>query len=162
MVNPVGIFGPVLGQDYATSILIVKRLLDGSMPGCPDVWFGVVDVRDVVNLHLLAMTNPAARGNRFLATSEDFINVRDVARVLKNDLGGAGAKVPTRALPNWLMRLIGLFDSQVRSVTPELGEHKNAVNEKARRLLGWTPISPQNAIIATARSLLELGLVKRI
>jgi nucleoside-diphosphate-sugar epimerase len=68
VVNPVGIFGPVLGPDYSTSILIVKRLMDGSIPGCPDLWFGAVDVRDVADLHLRAMIDPAAHGERFLAT----------------------------------------------------------------------------------------------
>ena len=73
VVNPVGVLGPVLGPDYSTSILLVKRLLDGTMPGCPDIWFGAVDVRDVVDLHLKAMTDPAARGERFLATGGDFV-----------------------------------------------------------------------------------------
>ena len=160
VVNPVGIFGPVLGSDYSTSILIVKRLLDGSLPGCPDLWFGTVDVRDVADLHLKAMTDPAARGERFLATSEDFVSIRQIARILRENLGGAARKVPTRPMPSWLMRVAGLFDLQVRGVLPELGKHKNATNEKARRLLGWAPRSPKDAVLATARSLLDLGLLQ--
>jgi dihydroflavonol-4-reductase len=160
VVNPVGIFGPVLGPDYSTSILIVKRLMDGSMPGCPDLWFGVVDVRDVAALHLKAMLEPAARGQRFLATSEDFVSILQIAKMLKENLGAAAGKVPTRSLPGWLLRLIGLFDAQVRGVVPELGKRKNATNEKARRLLAWAPRSPREAVLATAQSLLELGLVK--
>lgn len=159
-VNPVGIFGPVLGPDYSTSILFVKRLLDGSVPGCPDIWFGVVDVRDVADLHLRAMTDPAARGERFLATSGDFLSVLEIARILKNGTGDAGRKVPARRLPGWLMRIVGLFDPEVRGVLPELGKRKNATNEKARRLLGWAPRSPEDAALATARSLLDLGLLK--
>ncbi|MDR3516079.1 MAG: aldehyde reductase [Azospirillaceae bacterium] len=160
VVNPVGVFGPVLGPDYSTSILLVKRLLDGSLPGCPDLWFGAVDARDVAELHLKAMTSPAARGERFLATAGDFISVRQLAQILKAGAGTAGGKVPTRAVPTWLMRVIALFDAQVRAVVPELGKHKNASNEKARRLLGWTPRSAADAALATARSLLELGLLK--
>lgn len=160
VVNPVGVFGPVLGPDYATSILLVKRLLDGSMPGCPDIWFGVVDVRDVAELHLKAMTHPAARGERFLATAGDFVSVLQIARILKDGAGDAARRVSTRPLPNWLMRVVGLFDPQVKGVLPELGKHKNASNEKARRLLGWAPKSPSDAVLATARSLLELGLLK--
>ncbi len=159
-VNPVGVFGPVLGPDYSTSIVLVKRLLDGSLPGCPDIWFGGVDVRDVADLHLKAMTDPAARGERFLATAGDFVSVRQIAQILKDGAGTAARKVSTRRLPSWLMRLIGLFDPQVRGVLPELGEHKNASNEKARRLLGWAPRSPADSILATARSLLELRLLK--
>jgi nucleoside-diphosphate-sugar epimerase len=160
VVNPVGIFGPVLGSDYSTSILIVKRLLDGSLRGCPDLWFGAVDVRDVADLHLRAMTDPAARGERFLATSEDFLNVRQIAHILKENVGHAVRKVATRPIPTWVLRVVGQFDPQVAAVLPELGKHKNATNEKARRLLSWVPRSPRDAIVATARSLLDLGLLK--
>ena len=162
VVNPVGIFGPALGPDYSTSILLVKRLLDGTVPGCPDLWFGAVDVRDVAELHLKAMTAPAARGERFLATAEDFVSIRQIALILKNEAGDAGRKVPTRSVPNWLMRLVGLFDAEVRGIVPELGTRKNASNAKARRLLGWAPRSPREAVLATARSLLELGLLKTV
>jgi nucleoside-diphosphate-sugar epimerase len=160
VVNPVGVFGPVLGPDYSTSIVLVKRLMDASIPGCPDIWFGVVDVRDVADLHLKAMTHPAARGERFLAISGDFASIRQIAQMLKDGAGAAARKVPTRPLPGWLMRAVGLFDSQVKGILPELGKHKNASNEKARRLLGWAPRSPKEAILATARSLVELRLLK--
>lgn len=159
VVNPVGIFGPVLGPDYSTSILLVKRLLDGSMPGCPDLWFGVVDVRDVADLRLKAMSAPVARGERFLATGGDFVSVLQIAQILKDGSGAGARKVPTRLLPNWLMRVIGMFDRQVSGLLPELGKQKHASNEKARRVLGWTPRSPGEAILATAQSLFDLGLV---
>jgi nucleoside-diphosphate-sugar epimerase len=162
VVNPVGVFGPVLGPDYSTSIVLVKRLLDGSIPGCPNLWFGVVDVRDVADLHLKAMADPAARGERFLATAGDFLSVRQIAQILKDGAGDLARKVPARALPNWLMRVVGLFDPEVKGVLPELGKHKNGVNEKARRLLGWAPRSPKEAILATSQSLSELGLLKAI
>jgi nucleoside-diphosphate-sugar epimerase len=81
-VNPVGVFGPVLGPDYSTSILIVQKLMDGAVPGCPKVSFGVVDVRDVADLHLRAMTHPAAKGERFLAVAGDFLTMLDIAQVL--------------------------------------------------------------------------------
>ena len=160
VVNPVGVYGPILGPNLSTSILLVSRLLDGSLPGCPDLSFGVVDVRDVADLHLKCMTDPAACGERFLAIGGDFVSVRQIAQMLKDGVGELARKVPTRSLPNWLMRMAGLFDPQVKGILPELGKHKNASNEKARRLLGWTPRSPRDAILATARSLSELGLLK--
>ena len=80
VVNPVLVLGPVLGPDVSSSILLIKRLLDGAMPGCPDIWFGTVDVRDVADLHLRAMTDPAANGERFIATSGDFLSIRQIAR----------------------------------------------------------------------------------
>jgi nucleoside-diphosphate-sugar epimerase len=160
VVNPVLILGPVLGSDVSSSIVLVKRLLDGAMPGCPDIRFGTVDVRDVADLHLRAMTDPAASGERFIATSGDFLSVRQIALLLKDGAGELARKVPTRSLPNWLVRVVGLFDAEVKGILPELGKRKNASNEKARRLLGWAPRSPREAVLATARSLSELGLLK--
>ena len=83
VVNPVGVFRPVLGPDYSTSILMVQRLMDGAMPGCPQLYFGVVDVRDVADLHIRAMTDPAAKGERFLAVAGDFLSMQAIAKVLK-------------------------------------------------------------------------------
>ena len=109
VVNPPGIFGPVLGPDFSSSIELVKRLMNG-MPGCPQLYFGVVDVRDVADLHLRAMTNPAAKGERFIAVSGEAMSMLDIATVLKARLGEAAKKVPTRQLPNWLVRLAARFD----------------------------------------------------
>src|SRR5215468_4342437 len=120
VVNPVGVFGPVLGADYSTSILMVQRLMDGALPGCPKLWFGVVDVRDVADLHLRAMTNPAAKGERFLAVAGDFMSVRDIARVLKARMGAQARRVPTLQLPNWLVRIAAMRDPAVRQIVPEL------------------------------------------
>jgi nucleoside-diphosphate-sugar epimerase len=160
VVNPVGVFGPVLGPDFSTSITIVHRLLDGAMPGCPRVWFGVVDVRDVADLHVRAMTDPAANGERFLAVAGDFMSILDIARLLRAKLGAAARRAPTRELPDWLVRLAALADPSVRQILPELGKRKTATSDKARRRLGWSPRSNDEALLATARSLIELGLAK--
>lgn len=160
VVNPVGVLGPVLGKDFSTSILLVQKLLDGAMPGCPRMVFGIVDVRDVADLHLRAMTQPAAAGQRFLAVSGDFLAVRDIALVLKARLGALARRVPTRELPNWLVRLAAWTDPAVRQILPELGKRKNATSAKARRLLGWTPRPNDECIVDTAQSLARLGLLK--
>jgi dihydroflavonol-4-reductase len=160
VVNPVGVFGPVLGPDYATSILIVQRMLDGAIPGCPRLHFGVVDVRDVADLHLRAMTQPAAAGERFLAVAGDFLSLLEVAQILKRRLGESAKRVPSFQLPNWMVYLASLRDPAVKQILPELGRRKNASNEKARRLLGWAPRSSEEAIVATAESLQRLGLLK--
>ena len=160
VVNPVGVFGPVLGADYSTSILIVQRMMDGAMPGVPRLYFGAVDVRDVADLHFRAMTHPAAKGERFLAVAGDFMSMLDIAKVLKRHMGAAAKRVPTRQLPDWLVRLAALRDPAVKLILPELGKMKNATNEKARRVLGWAPRSNQEAIVATAESLVRLGLLK--
>jgi nucleoside-diphosphate-sugar epimerase len=160
VVNPVGVFGPALARDYSTSVLIVQRLMDGSVPGCPRLYFGGVDVRDVADLHIRAMTDPAARGERFLAVAGDFLSMLQMSRLLTANLGAAASRAPKRELPDWLVRLIGVFDPQIRLILPELGKRKNASNAKARRVLGWDPRSVEESIVATARSLIELGVVK--
>ncbi len=160
VVNPVGVFGPALGPDLSTSIVIVQRLMDGDFPGMPKLFFGLVDVRDVADLHLRAMTDPKAKGERFLAVAGDFISMADIAAILKQRMGAAAAKVPTRQLPNWMVRMVGLFDPAVRLISPELGKTKNATNAKARRVLGWMPRSNEESIVASAESLVRLGLLK--
>ena len=161
VVNPVGVFGSVLGPDYSTSILLVQRLMDGAMPGCPKLYFGVVDVRDVADLHLRAMTDPAAKGERFLAVSGDFISMLEVGNILRDRMGMQARKVPTRELPNWLVRIASLRDPAVKQILPELGKRRNATNAKARRVLGWTPRTREDAIAATAESLVRLGLLAK-
>jgi dihydroflavonol-4-reductase len=160
VVNPVAVFGPVLGPDYSASILLVQRLMDRAMPGSPRLCFGLVDVRDVADLHVRAMTNPAANGERFLAVAGDFMWMVDVAKVLKNRLGQAAKRVPTRELPNWVVRLAAFRDPAIRLILPELSKVKNATNQKAKRMLGWAPRSNEESILATAESLMRLGLVK--
>ena len=160
VVNPVGVFGPVLGPDYSTSILIVQRLLDGAIPGVPRLYFGVVDVRDVADLHLRAMTNPKAKGERFLAVAGDFMSLLEIATVLKNRMGTAARRVRARQLPNWMVKLAALRDPAVKLILPELGKLKNATNAKAKTMLGWMPRSNEDAIIATAESLQRLGLLR--
>jgi nucleoside-diphosphate-sugar epimerase len=160
VVNPVGVLGPVLGPDYSTSILLVQRLMDGAMPGCPKLSFGVVDVRDVTDLHIRAMTHPAARGERFLAIAGDFLSMQDIARILKRRMGASARRVPTWQLPNWLVRIAALRDPAAQQILPELGKKKSATNEKARRLLDWAPRSNEECVVATAESLVRLGLLK--
>ncbi len=160
VVNPVGVFGPVLGRDYSTSILLVQRLMDGAMPGCPRLSFGAVDVRDVVDLHVLAMTRPEAKGERFLAIAGDFMSILEIAKVLRERLGAAARRVPTFQLPDWVVRLAALGDPMVRQVVPELGKRKNATSAKARRVLGWSPRSREESIAATGESLVRLGLLR--
>lgn len=160
VVNPVGVFGPVLAPDFSTSILLVQRFMDGDVPGCPKLYFGVVDVRDVADLHIRAMTHSAARGERFIALSGDFMSMHEIAVAVKSRMGEAARRVPTRELPNWMVRLAAMRDPALRLITPELGKKKNATNAKAKRMLDWQPRAPEEALVATAQSLVDLGLLK--
>ena len=158
-VNPTGIFGPALGADYSESLDLIKKLVDGSMPACPDLWFGIVDVRDVARLHLLAMA-PEAKGERFIASAGNAVSMLDVAKALRERLGARGAKVPTKKLPSFVVKAMALFNQQLADLSPLLGKVRNASDAKAMRVLGWQPRSWQDAVTATAESLFALGLVK--
>ncbi len=158
-VNPVAVLGPALGADTSHSIRIIQRMLDGQ-PGCPKVNTCVVDVRDVADLHLRAMTDPAANGERFLAAAGDSLWMKEIADVLRRRLGAAAARAPKRVLPNWLVRLAARRNPALGGVVPLLGLDMNASGAKARRLLGWSPRSSEEAIVATAQSLIRLGMVR--
>lgn len=160
VVNPVAVLGPLLGPDASTSIELVKRLMDGSMPGTPKVAYGLVDVRDVADLHVRAMTAPEAAGERFLAIGGDFRWISEMGEWLREAMPDRAKKVPKRELPNILVRAASLFDGSLRQLTPELGVHKHATNEKSLRMLGWAPRSDREAVVSTAESLVALGLVK--
>jgi nucleoside-diphosphate-sugar epimerase len=159
VVNPVAVFGPVLGPDFSPSVLLLRRLMDGSVPGCPRLYFGVVDVRDVADLHIRAMTHPAAKGERFLAVAGDCMSILDIAKVLRQRMGASAGKVPRFQLPDWLVRIAAMRNPAVKQILPELGKIKNSTNEKARRVLGWTPRSNVESIAAAAESLARLGLL---
>jgi dihydroflavonol-4-reductase len=107
------------------------------------------------------MTNPAAKGERFLAISGDHMTVKEMATVLKTRMGDAARRVPTRQVPDLLIRLAALFDSTIAQSVPEMGKRKHATGEKARRLIGWAPRPPGDALVATAESLLRLGLLRK-
>lgn len=158
-VNPTAVMGPVLGADYSHSINIIKNLLSGKMAGCPKVNSGFVDVRDVADLHLRAMTAPNANGERFIATAGESIWMADVAKILKNNLGDAGGKVKTMELPNSLLRVLALKDPTVKSIVPLLGRVMNVTSAKAIGMLGWRPRGTEEAILATAESLIKLNLL---
>jgi dihydroflavonol-4-reductase len=159
VVNPAGIFGPILAPDYSSSVELIKRLMNG-MPGAPRIYFGVVDVRDVADLHLRAMTHPSAKGERFIAVSGDSISMVEIARMLRSRLGVSARRVPRFQLPDWLVRLASKRDPSVRQLLPLIGTIRNATSEKARRVLGWSPRSNEEALVDTAESLIRFGILK--
>lgn len=156
-VNPVAVLGPALGADFSHSIRLIQRMLQGQP--CPKINSGFVDVRDVADLHVLAMTRPEAAGERFLAIAGRSMWFHEVAAVLRSGLGDAAHRVSVRTLPNWVVRLAALRDRSLRGTVTMLGMNMDATSAKAQRLLGWRPRSADEAILATARSLKALGLV---
>ena len=158
-INPSVVLGPVWSRDYSASVIIVKKMLDGSMRACPDIGFGVVDVRDVADLHVRALKAPGMAGERFIA-SGPFMKLREIADVLRAGLGAQAHKVPTRNVPDWLVRLVARFNPVARAVVNELGSVRHQDASHARAVLGWATRPPAQSIVDTARSLIELGIVK--
>ena len=158
-INPMAIFGPSLGPDLSSGFVLLKRLLDGSMRAIPNMTLGIVDVRDLADLHIRAMTNPSANGQRFLALSGGIMSLPEIAVLLKDKLGTKAKNISTRRLPDWIVRVAALFSPTARNLVPQLGRYRNASNEKAKKLLGWQPRTNEEAILATAESLIRFGWV---
>lgn len=156
VINPSIILGPLLDEDPGTSAAIVRRLLDGSVPAIPRVSMAIVDVRDVAAAHVAAMTAPDAGGKRF-PMSERTLSLADAARTLREHF--PGDRIPRFTVPDWVVRIIGLFDSDIGAVVPELGVIKRFDSSAAIALLDHPLIPAPDAIVATARNLVEHKLV---
>ncbi len=157
-INPGLVLGPVLEQDYGVSAEAIRKLMRRDYPGCPRLGWPSVDVRDVASAHLAAMTTPEANGQRFCCCVE-FVWMKEMAAILTEHFGERGYKVPTRELPDFVVRIAGLFDKVTRVVTPRLGLELNVSNERIKRVLGWKPRGTEEQVVAMGESLIELGLV---
>lgn len=158
-VNPAAVLGPVMSVDMSPSIEVVRQLLAGAVPGCPNLGFGLVDVRDVTDLHIRALTMPGLDGERFIA-SGPFLKLIDIAQILKGGMGDQGRRVPMRRLPDWLVRAVALFNPALRQVTGELGNVREASSDHAMQRLGWQMRPVDETILACARSLIANGVVR--
>lgn len=159
VINPTGVLGPVLSDDYSHSIQNIKQMLKGEVKGCPKMSFGYVDVRDVADLHFKAMTMPEANGQRFIAVAGNSLSLLDTAKILRKNLGAKADQVPTGEFPNWVIRLLSKFNPKLKMLVPHLGLVKKASSEKAKTLLGWKPRSNEEAVLATAESLIRLNQI---
>jgi dihydroflavonol-4-reductase len=157
VVNPGAIIGPVLSDDLSYSLEAVERLLRG-MPGMPRLGFSFVDVRDVADLEIRAMTAPEAGGQRFIAVTK-FLWMSETGEILRDRLGGAAAKVPTRTIPDFVVRGMALFDGGIRSVVGGLGKRSELSSDKAKRTLGWSPRPIEDTIVETGESLIRHEVV---
>ncbi len=162
VINPTGIFGPSLGPQLSGSVRLVKSMLEGRMPAVPRVFFGVVDVRDVVDLHLRAMTGPDAAGQRFLAVGGPAMSFLDVAQVLRRRLGEAAARVPSVELTDEEVIAAAPSNPALREAVGRLGRVPRISNAKARTVLGWQPRDTEDTIVDTAESLIRSGLLESV
>jgi dihydroflavonol-4-reductase len=157
VVNPGAIIGPVLHDDPSYSLQAIERLLKGS-PGVPRLGFNFVDVRDVADLEIRAMTSPEAGGKRFIAVTK-WLWMAEAGEVLRDRLGDRASKVPTRTIPDLLVRGMALFDGGIRSIVGTLGKRTDLSSERAKSTLGWSPRPIEDTIAESGESLIEHGLV---
>ena len=101
------------------------------------------------------MTATGAAGERFMAAG-DFVWMAEIARVLRSQLGARAARVPTRGLPNVVVRFLSLFLPHLRMLTPLLGRTTAVSSEKARRVLGFSPRPAATTVVDCAESLLTM------
>src|SRR5882757_6391176 len=156
-VLPGAVFGPILATSTIGSVGIVGRMVSGAMRGVPRIGLEIVDVRDLADVHIRAMTSPDAAGQRFLATGE-FTWMSEMAATLRDGLGADGRRVRTRRIPDFAVRLAARFrDPSLREITPALGRRSRHTTAKAARLLDWHPRPAPETVLACARSLLAHG-----
>jgi dihydroflavonol-4-reductase len=153
-INPSVVLGPVWSRDYSPSVVVVRKLLDGSMGACPDIGFGIVDVRDVADLHVRALKAPGMAGERFIA-SGPFLKLREIADILRARMGDEARKVTTRNMADWMVRIAAYFNPlQVGGQRAGLGAPGRV---HAKTVLGWTP-RPVEQASSTPRCLIDLGI----
>ncbi|MBX7457729.1 NAD-dependent epimerase/dehydratase family protein [Qipengyuania sp. 1NDH17] len=160
-INPVAVFGPVYDDDMSTSVELVKKVIDGSIPLIPDMGICVTDVRDAGEAHVRAIEAPAetVRGERF-PTSEKFLWIREMADIIRTRVPEHAGKVPKRAMPDWLVRVLALFMSEMKQIKGELGNVRDVSGQHTEERLGFTFIPAEKTLEDTVRSLVEKEIVK--
>jgi nucleoside-diphosphate-sugar epimerase len=158
---PGAVLGPVLDKDFSTSGEIVRKLMTRAFPGCPDLGWAVVDVRDVAALHVAAMTHPDAVGKRFIAAIEH-TPMGEIARILSEHFGPRGYKIPTRRLPGWILKVVALWDSAAALTVNELGKRQDVSNARARETFGWIPRTLEQMVIEMGETMIACGAVPSV
>ena len=160
VINPVGIFGPSLGPDISSGFELLRNLLNGSMKAIPNLTMNIIDVRDVADLHIRAMINPEAKGQRFLALAGGKISMPEIALLIKKEMPEVAHSISTKRLPDWLVSLTGLFSPQAKNIASMLRANRNTSNAKAREVLGWKPLSNnEEAIMASIESMIKYKVI---
>jgi nucleoside-diphosphate-sugar epimerase len=158
-VNPVAIFGPTLGPDMPSVYGLLFSLLGGRK--MPRINMNIVDVRDVADLHIKAMVSPEGSGERFLCLAGGTLDLQQIAVLIKQETPAVAQQVKTSPLPDWVVRVAALFNSQAKTAASYLGISRNVTNEKAKRLLSWQPrFSNEQAVVASVQSMITFGKLK--
>jgi dihydroflavonol-4-reductase len=157
-VNPGLVLGPILTPDFSTSGEVVRKLLKRDLPGCPDIGWAIVDVRDVADAHIAALKAPGAAGQRFVVAIEH-ASMSDIAAILAARYNGRGYRVPTRRVPDWMLKLVSMWDKTARLAVQELGKRQDLSNKRAREVLGFQPRTLEQIVVSTAESMIARGVV---
>ena len=157
-INPTIVLGPLLGEDIGTSAIAVKRLIDGTVPAAPRIYLNLVDVRDVAALHVAAMTAPDAGGQRFIASAAT-MSYFELGQMLKAAFPQFASKTPRFQLPDWLVKTFAFLDADLKDSVHSVGVRRTLLTGPGEKLLGRPFIPARLAATATARSLIDYGLV---
>jgi dihydroflavonol-4-reductase len=157
-INPGVVLGPILDNEFSISGEVVRKLLAAELPGIPDLGWAAVDVRDLADVHIAAMTHPEAAGQRFVVAIEH-ASWQQIAQILARHFGTRGFKVPTRRVPNFVLKIVSLWDKTARMAVPELGKRQDLSCERARKVLGWKPRDLETMVVDMAESMIQLGVV---
>ena len=158
VINPGYVFGPLLEKDFSDSGEIIRKLLAGEIPGLPKINFPLVDVRDVADMHLLALETRDAAGNRFICVNESG-SYQYIAKTLKETFPEYGKKIKTFVLPDFFIRFYSLLDKDTRVITTELGIERSYDNTKAKQMFNWKPRTNKEAIIRMGETMIKFGVV---
>ena len=159
VINPVGIFGPVLGKDFSSSIGLIQHIMLGKMAGAPKMSFSVIDVRDVADIHIKAMKSVNAQGERFLATSDGYFSFTEIAQLLLSNYDNSGKAAQDSELPEWVEKTRAYLDTESKQPESPSAKEKRISNDKAKETLDWKPREKNAVILDTAASLVKFGLV---
>jgi len=157
VVNPGFVLGPGLLGRVGTSLDVIRLLLAGAYPALPKIAFAVVDVRDLADIHVRALVDGAARGRRLLAAGST-MTMQEIGRTLREALPEHSDRVPTRLLPDGLIRFLSLFDRRMRTILPDLGVSTRADSDYVTELTGVRFRDPAESVVDAARFLLDSGL----
>lgn len=154
VINPTGVLGPSLSSDVGTSNALILRMLNGSMPALVKLHVGIVDVRDVAKAHILAMESDQANGERFIVSAKEMW-MDEIAHVLNSD----GYKAPQKNMPNWLLKIMAWFKSDLVVLSKMVGKPRDCHTTKAKDILDWKPRPAEGSILETARQLKQYALI---
>lgn len=158
VINPTAILGPSFTDKLSSGFELLSNILNGNMKRIPNIELAIVDVRDLADLHIRAMENPKAKGERFLALSGGTMSLPEIADFIKKEIPEISERISDKQIPDWVVRFAALFSQKAKAIAPLLGVNRKASNSKAKNMLGWQPRSNEEAILATIKSLAQYNL----